>query len=269
MHGMHRYLPDAEEAQNVVYTIGVEVLCHLAEAAHPPRIAILLHHIPVVGREAPVLPVDREVIGWGTCLTVHVEVVWLFPSLHAATIDADRDVALQYHAQRTGIVGHGRELQVQVILYVVVERYLWIDGCAFCTQRLNLLLVVNSVLLPLAEIGCAVQIAQVAEGRVWLQPLLILLKEMLEILRGQSRLSILLEDEADILPLSFVHLLIIYLWQGVELLLQAFEAVGLLLILQCAQLLQIQIHGVESIDGDAAVRVGVHPGVGDVGIIDR
>ena len=87
-------LPDAEEAQNMIYAIGVKVLGHLAETAYPPRAAVFQHLVPIVGGEAPVLSVGRERIGWGTSLTVQVEILWFYPSLHTITADADGDVTL-------------------------------------------------------------------------------------------------------------------------------------------------------------------------------
>ena len=79
----HGDLPDAEESQHMVYAVGIEVLCHLAESSHPPLAAVLQHLVPVVGGEAPVLPVGRERVGRCSCLSVQVEVLRLHPGLHA------------------------------------------------------------------------------------------------------------------------------------------------------------------------------------------
>ena len=73
MYGVHRYLPDAEESEYMVYAVCVEVFCHLAESALPPLVAVLSHYVPVVGRESPVLTVGREVVRWCSCLSVEVE----------------------------------------------------------------------------------------------------------------------------------------------------------------------------------------------------
>ncbi len=54
---MSRDLPDAEEAKDMVYAISREVFLHLAETLEPPAETILLHLVPVVGREAPVLAI--------------------------------------------------------------------------------------------------------------------------------------------------------------------------------------------------------------------
>ena len=57
MYGMRRNFPDAEESEDVVDTVGGEVFGHLAETLLPPQVVVLFHHIPVVGRESPVLSV--------------------------------------------------------------------------------------------------------------------------------------------------------------------------------------------------------------------
>ena len=48
-------LPDAEEAQDMVDAVGIEIARHHLQAALPPSVAVLGHRLPVVGREAPVL----------------------------------------------------------------------------------------------------------------------------------------------------------------------------------------------------------------------
>ena len=77
------HLPDAEEAQHVVYSVGVEVFGHLLEAPDPPAIARLMHGLPVVGGEAPVLTVFGEVVGRRAGRTLEVEQLGLRPGLHA------------------------------------------------------------------------------------------------------------------------------------------------------------------------------------------
>ena len=59
---LDRDLPYAEEAEDMVDAERVEILTHLAQAGFPPGIVVLCHLFPVVGREAPVLTVGREVI---------------------------------------------------------------------------------------------------------------------------------------------------------------------------------------------------------------
>lgn len=71
--GRLRYLPDAEEAQDMVDAVGIEIARHHLQAALPPGVAVLGHCLPVVGWEAPVLSFCGEVIGWGADLHIKVE----------------------------------------------------------------------------------------------------------------------------------------------------------------------------------------------------
>ncbi len=73
VYGIHRYLPYSEETKHVVDAVGVEVLSHLAETCLPPGKTVLVHLLPVVGRESPVLSEHREIIGRSTGLAIHVE----------------------------------------------------------------------------------------------------------------------------------------------------------------------------------------------------
>ena len=78
----HRDFPDTEKAQHMVDAVGIEILLHFAEAAHPPLAAVTEHLVPVVGRESPVLPVSSKLIGWCSCLSVQVEVFRFCPDRH-------------------------------------------------------------------------------------------------------------------------------------------------------------------------------------------
>ena len=78
----------------MVDAVSVEILGHLLETFHPPFIAILFHYVPIVGGETPVLPVDRKIIGWGTGLSVEIEIIGLCPGFHTVAADADRDISL-------------------------------------------------------------------------------------------------------------------------------------------------------------------------------
>ena len=95
-------LPDAEEAQYVVDADGVEVLLHPLDAFLEPIYDVCL---PVIGREAPVLSVLREVIRRRARRTVETEEIRMDGRLDAVTIDSDGHIALQDHPVLAGIVG--------------------------------------------------------------------------------------------------------------------------------------------------------------------
>ena len=107
----------------MVDAVGIEILRHLAEAAHPPRAVVLQHLIPVIGGEAPVLAILREGIGGRTSLSVEVEVTWLHPGLHAIATDANGDITLQDDLVLTGMLMGSTHLLVEDILHEIPEVY--------------------------------------------------------------------------------------------------------------------------------------------------
>ena len=98
MYGIHRNLPDAEETENMVDAVSVEVFRHLAETCFPPCEAVAVHLFPVVCRETPVLTEDREVIRRCACLAVHVEELGIDPGVDACARYADWNVAFEGYA---------------------------------------------------------------------------------------------------------------------------------------------------------------------------
>ena len=88
-------LPNAEEAQDVVNAVGGKVFCHFAETFLPPLVVVLLHYIPIVCGETPVLSVGRECIGRCTGLSVHIEIVGLNPGFHTIAADAYGNISFK------------------------------------------------------------------------------------------------------------------------------------------------------------------------------
>ena len=110
VEGIHWDLPDAEETEHMVYTISVEILCHLAETSFPPCKTIFVHLFPVVGGEAPVLTKYREIV-WGSAgLTVHIEQTCIGPGINACARDADWNIAFDSHTFGMGVVANLRHL---------------------------------------------------------------------------------------------------------------------------------------------------------------
>ena len=62
-----------------------------------------------------------------------------------------------------------------------------------------------------------------------------------------------------IFPLGFVDGFVIDGGQGIQLFLPFVEVCHGFFILQCSQLLQVGVHRMESIDGDAVIRIGIRP----------
>ena len=264
----HGNLPDAEEAQHVVDAVGIEILGHLTESAHPPLTAVGEHHIPVISGESPVLAIGRESIGRSSCLSVQIEVLRLYPGLYAVAADADGDVALQDDALLAGIGMGGTHLLVEVELYEVPEGHLFIYFSSRLRHGLALLLCEGLVIGPLRERGGAVHIAVVTEGGVRHEPVLVLLEEGLKGLGLHHLTALLGEELAQIGELGIVHALVVDLWQGVELFLQGFVVGLALLVLQRRQLSEVGVLRMQRVDADRVVRIAVLPGVGHVRIVD-
>ena len=98
--------PYAEEAENMVYSEGMEVVGLASKALAPPAEIIRLHPLPVVGGEAPVLPVYSEVIGRSSCRLIGVEEAGGDPDIHAMRCYSDGEVTLEEDFLLLGIATH-------------------------------------------------------------------------------------------------------------------------------------------------------------------
>ena len=268
VHGMHRYLPDTEETKDMVYAISIEVFRHFTEAFHPPCITVFLHYIPIIGRESPVLSVHREIIGRRTGLTVQVEVMRLFPCLHTVAADADGNIAFQHHPIGTRMFGGSKQLQVQIKLYIIIDSDVRIVGSFRPAQCLYLCSIISAITRPLTEVRSLVSIAQITENSIRTKPFLISLIKVAEGIRSQYFFSLLLEYETEIVPFRFIDRLVVYSGQGIQLFPAFFEFGHLLFIFQLSQLFQVGVHGMESIDRDAVIRIRVCPSMRHGGVVD-
>ena len=253
----------------MVNAIGVEVLGHLAETFHPPCITVLLHHIPIVSRESPVLPVHRKIIGRSTGLSVQIEIVRFFPGFHTVAADADRNVTFQHYTMCTGVLGSCQQLLMQIELYVIIDGNACIHLGSRIAKRLDFIGLVHLITGPFAEVRCAVRIAQIAKCCIRKQPLTVGLEETFEFVRSQNLLAFLLEYQTEVVPLGTVYGLVVHSRQSVEFFLPSFEVGHQSGILQTTQLLQVSIHRMESINGDAVIRIRVDPRMRHGCIIDR
>ncbi len=109
-------LPDAEEAEDMVYAVGVEIVAHLAQTRLPPGKARLLHLVPVVSGEAPVLAVGAEGIRRCTGLHIKVKEFRRHPGVGAGAAHAYGQVALNSHPMAVGIGDGILELNVETVL---------------------------------------------------------------------------------------------------------------------------------------------------------
>ena len=252
----------------MVDAVGVEIFAHVLEALYPPLAAVGEHLVPVVGREAPVLSVGAECIGWRTGLAVHVEVVGLYPCVATVWADTDGNVALEDYMLAAGILVSGFHLLTELKLDEHPE-------CRFLTNRcgwvFNALLECGSeltIVRPLFEVGGAELVAQNAECGIRHKPTLVGVIEFLVVITLYYLLAILSPHVAQVTEFELVDTLIIDLRKLVELLALLLVFTHFLNILECGKLLDINIHGVQSVNRDAVVRITVGPRLGDGGVVD-
>ena len=233
MHAMHRDFPNAEEAEHVVDAVSIKELRHILEAAGPPEAAVLQHLIPVVGRESPVLSVYGEIIRRSTRLTIQVEVLRLHPNIAAVAMHTDRNITLQDDTLRLGMLVCLLHLLVQDKLHEVEELHVLVCLGFWVGQILALSLIPDIMVWPLREVGSAILVTQVRILCVRHEPLLCFLKESLEIGSRHHLFTFLCKYLLQIILLEIIHLLIINLMQGIELLAGLLCLLASLLVLQC------------------------------------
>ena len=171
-----RNLPNAEETEDVVNSVGTEILFHVSESLLPPEITICRHSFPIIGREAPVLAVSSEIIRRSTCRHVHVEEMRLVPSLDTTRTYANRQVSLQEDSKVASIIGCLLELLVKQVLDECIKANF--RGMTFYVLRYGTSIVARKR-FPFGEIGCSISVPQMAEDLVRLEPFSILLSELL------------------------------------------------------------------------------------------
>ena len=265
VHRIAGDLPYSEEAEDVVNAIRIKVFGHLAETCLPPCKAIFVHLLPVVGGEAPVLALYREVIRRRTGLAIHIEQARLYPRIYAGARDTDRYVALNSYAVAVGVFMHMAHLLVKVVLQIAHIVYLM----AVClNEGIDLGGIIGCILAPLSKVGRAILVAQHAECSIRHKPLLILSHESLILVALNHPGALLCEDFVEIGYLALVDALIVNLWQGIELASQIVVVQTALGISQDTQLRQSQIHRVQSKARVGVVGVRIGPCVGHRGVVD-
>ena len=213
VHTMCRYVPNAEETQYVVYSVCIEVACHLAETRFPPTVVLKRHGFPVICGEAPVLSVHTEIIWWRTRLTVHVEQVGFCPRLHAATAYADGDIAFEHHAHLTRLGGSLVQLFVQQILHIhVIAQFVSL----LLSPHGYFLCLVFRITGPGCEVACLVLVPEQTESGIGHKPAFIGGTELKIIFILLQTALYLVVESAHIVMLQLVHRFIVHLGQRVQ-----------------------------------------------------
>ena len=163
MHGIHRNLPYAEEAKNMIYAISVEIFAHLAEAGFPPRISVAGHDVPFVSRKSPILSEYRKIVRRSSGLRIQIEQFRALPCIGTCTGDSDRYIALYSHSMLTCISGNLAHLSVKMILKIADIVY--VVGIIL-HKLFYLCSIIAAMLRPLYEIRSGIAVAQHAEGSI-------------------------------------------------------------------------------------------------------
>ena len=231
------HLPYAEETEDVIHTVSIEIILHLLEAGTPPSEVILCHLIPVIGRESPVLSADGEIIGRRTCGSVEVEELRINGCIHGVRTDTDRYIALHGYTNRVGISHSVRQLLVGMELEVFIEFFRLFVAFA-------------------QELG------------IGLQPSGVLCFECLVFVGSEERILVLLEEGFEEDHLRVVYILVVRDAQSIE-----FGFLCLIFLLlrrrEFAHFLDIDVYRMEGKDGNGVVWITVEVIMTQRGIVDR
>ena len=155
-------------------------------ARNPPGIAGLLVVLPVVDGIAPALAVDGESIGraardidWSP-VRVHLEEVGIGPDVRTIFRHIDGDVTDDGNALLVRVLLQGLPLPLELELEELVEADF--AGIGFLGPGIGLLLPKPDVVIPGLEGSPAVRVLQGHEEGVVLDPVLVLLHELPEVL---------------------------------------------------------------------------------------
>ena len=164
------------------------------------------------------------------------------------------------------VVAHVAHLPVEMHLYPAVVVYLVL---MLFYKSFEFFGGVFGHVAPCGEVGRAIGIAEHAICRIGYEPGAVGVDECLEIFRFHCLGAILGEEFAGICVFGVVDFLVIHILQSVEL--SGYGVVvGLALgILEASHLAKAQVHGVQSEGRVGVVGVGVGPGVGHCGVVDR
>ncbi len=216
----------------MIDTIRIKIIGHLFEAILPPGKILLRHGVPIIGRKAPVLSVNREIVGGGARLRIHIKQIRSRPCIDTATIDPDRNIPFQNNPFLMGIFFRLIQLLMQKELQeTIIIGDLFRSRICF-QQMLQLIVAKNRKLAPLAELGRTQAIAQIAITSIREQPRFILTIESPVFIRSQHLVPVLSKQILTVIRFESQYLFIIQLRQFIELLCAVYIGILFLLIVQ-------------------------------------
>ena len=263
-----RYRPDAEESEDVVEPVSVEIFAHLGEPCLPPSVAVLCHLVPVVGRESPILTVVGEVVGRCAGLTVEVVEARVYPGVNAVARDADWNVAFEDDAVFAGVVGYFFELEVQVVLNEEMHCNVVETCVVFVAEFIDHLRRICRKLSPFFKFGRVVEVAEITEHGVWFEPLLVVLEKFL-VLRLLEEVAVVVVVDGLVDSRFHPHnLLVVDFFELVESRLLFEEYFFCYFARNFGHLAYSQVHRMERKHRNTVVRVRILPRMGEHGVVD-
>ena len=209
MYMAERNFPNAEKSEHVVHTISIEVGSHGLQTRTPPGVSVFFHLLPIVGGEAPVLSVRRKGIGRSTGLTVEVEQMRVGPGGHAVAADAYGNVAFEHNSLCASLLVCPAHLTVQNVLHKAVEGAVAFGCGVFEEVGFDVGFVVSGAAFPIAEVGCVVSVAQMAECGIGRQPVCVVFQEFFVTLCAHDAGSFFHEEVAQELGFQVLHCFIV------------------------------------------------------------
>ena len=175
----------------------MEVAGLTLEALAPPaEVTFLLHMLPVVRGEAPVLPVGSKVIGRSTCGLLGVEEMRCHPDVDAVGRYADGEVTLEEDTSLLSIASHRLELTIEDELQPVVIAYL-LGVCRVVEIGGSLRLVIRFPSRPVAGCTRAKLVTQDAVEGIGTEPSSGFVVEQAEALAREVGLTLQFECTAE------------------------------------------------------------------------
>ena len=190
----------------------------------------------------------------------------MHPRLDTVAADAYRYVALNDNAAGTGVIASGKKLCVEEILHII---YICDAVAVAPAVVFNPTDVIDREFGPVLEAGRPVLVAQQAERGVGREPMGVRLNENAELLRRRHLTAAFVVELAEIGLLHARHGLIVAVAEGIELAPATVVRRHALLVRELAGGLKVDIMGMEGVDGNGVVGIGVGPSARLSGVVNR
>ena len=261
-----RDAPYAEEAEYVVDPYRIEVALHHRKAVTPPAEVLRCHRLPVVGGEAPVLPIGGEEVGRCASLFIQVEEVRSDPYIDAISPHADRQVALDQDVMPVRGLRQPAQLVVQEALDKGVPKHLPLRLCSLDGPRSEVLLPDRFVVRIIGDRSPRLSISKDAKETVSKQILPLTGHKFPHPLHRLIISPIV--AVVDHLTLELPDGYVVDLRQGVELGSSLLPAPPEGCLFVSGESTHIEVKGIKPVGGDGVVGIGVERGTCKSGVVE-